>query len=360
MNKLILSLFAVVGIASAQTGFTTTTLTNAMGYRSGTTGITNNSIAVGSTTNIFAPGLNPQAGAGLGSPTAPNITYLLIDRELFRVNGVNTSAKTVAAERAVQGTKASFHNASATVYVAYANQLLNSDPTGACTAAQYTYLPQYSYLTGNFFTCATSGPNANLWVITGSQAYQNFSDSTFFVPPSACSDAIGTGSAGTGNNTMILDGSVPAYKGSSTASAATITISCTITVPVTRLTAGKGLTINSIDIMYSPQTTTATSQTLSTFASFTAPTAAASETNSSATLVAAGGTVTQVPVVGSANLTALSAGQYYTTRAVLGTPVAVNNALQTFVVTFAFSQSASAIQIITTPGLWVNVSQDVF
>ena len=184
---------------------------------------------------------------------------------------------------------------------------------------------------------------------------QGLNDGYFTVSPLACVGAT-SGTAGAGNDTLIVDGSVPALKISSTAAAgSTSTFTCQIAVP-TRFTAGKGIVIQDITYLYSVQTTTATSMVASTLGSFTAPVAGTSEAASSATLVATfGGAVTQTPVVGSANLTAVSAGQYYSEKVAFGTPVQVSN-LQNLVFTFAIAQSASAAQIVTTPGLIVHYS----
>lgn len=315
-----------------------------------------NSVSLASTTGFNAPALNPSQG-GIGGPTSPNESFAYVDRELMRIVSVTSTGITV--QRGWSGTKAVPHNSGAVVYTAGGKPFVNSYLTGACVAANYGTLPVLDYTAGVWYTCPTVGPNANVWAISNEQSYQNLSDYSWFVPPTSCVGAT-TGTPGTGNDTLIVDGSVPALKISATSGGASVnTFTCTFEVN-SRLTAGKGVTLTSLDFLYSPQSTTATSQTLSTMNSFTGPVAAASETASSATLVAAGGTVTQVPVVASANLTAVSAGQYYTSRAVFGTPIAVNSARQTFVFTFVISQSASAAQIVTTPGFWVNANQDVF
>jgi hypothetical protein len=352
-TKLAIAFALSAAAAFCQTGFTTTTLTNAISYRGQNVGYGGtSSLTVGSTSGMTAPALNTDYGS-IGSPTAPNISFILIDQELMRVNSV-PSTTVVVVERGVQGTKAAGHNAGATVYVAIAAQLYNSAPTGSCTASTLAYLPVYSFTTGQFFNCLTTGPTANLWSVSGTQAPYTWSDASFFVGPENCV-GVTTGTAGTGNNTMILDGSVPALKISATSAGASVnTFSCTIQVPTTRSSVVTGITVQSINAQYSVQTTTATSQTLSTLATFTSPAPAASETASSATLVAAGGTITQVPVVGSANLTAVSAGSYYTSQAKLGTPFTFNTPNQTLVFTFSISQSASAAQIVTLAGLWVN------
>jgi len=231
------------------------------------------------------------------------------------------------------------------------------DPVGDCVTANNFYLPVISFNTHTFWTCPNVAPNLSVWTKSADLDTYTFVDGEFIVNPAACL-ATTTGTAGTGNGTIIIDGSVPAMKSSATAAAASHEVfTCTINVP-SRLTAGKGVTINSITYLYSVQTTTATSMVASTLNSFTAPAAGTSETASSATLVAAGGTLTQVPVIASANLTAVSAGQYYSELVSLGTPIAVNTDGMVFVFTFEIDQSASAAQIVTTPGLVVKYTQN--
>lgn len=179
-------------------------------------------------------------------------------------------------------------------------------------------------------------------------------DGYFIVGPSSCFAAV-SGTAGAGNNTVVIDGSVPALKASSTnAGASNATFTCNIQLP-TRLTSGKGATIQDVTYLYSVQTTTATSMVASTLTSFTAPAPGTGETASSATLVAFGGTLAQTPVVGSANLTSVSAGQYYSEKVALGTPAVLAN-FQSLVFTFQINQTAAAAQIVTTPGLIVHYS----
>jgi len=180
-------------------------------------------------------------------------------------------------------------------------------------------------------------------------------DGYALVPPAACVANVSSGTAATGNNTFIVDGSVPALEGKTTAAAATLQFVCNIDLP-TRLTSGKGIVINDLTFLYSQQgTNTTLSMSTPTLNSFTAPVAGTSETASSATLVAAGGTLAPVPVVASANLTAVSAGQYYSEKIGLGTPVSFAN-LQNLVLNQAFANSGSVAMLITTPGVIVHYS----
>jgi hypothetical protein len=138
------------------------------------------------------------------------------------------------------------------------------------------------------------------------------------------------------------------------ASASNNTFTCTFSVPG-RLTTGRGVTITDITFLVSSQTTQPTSITLPTLKTATAPAAVDPETANSATFVTAGGTVTQAP--SSAQFAAYSpvaAGQFFSVKASLGTPVLVNTDLQMFQFVIVFAQSASAISIQETPGFFVH------
>lgn len=195
--------------------------------------------------------------------------------------------------------------------------------------------------------------------MTDNRQLSNFplvTDYYYWVPESACSGAV-TGTGGSGNATDILAGSGGArvFRLSSTnAGASTDTFTCVFVLP-SRLTTGKGTTINDITFLVSDQTTMATSVTLPTFKSFTAPAAVDPETANSATFVAAGGTITQAPTSTQfAAYTAVNAGQFYTIKASLGTPVVLNNDLQVFQFVIAIAQSASAAMVLETPGFYVH------
>lgn len=356
MNKITLlfaSLFAFCGLSFAQTGFTTTTLTNALTARgtSGTTGTAGAyTITVGSTTGMYAPAQNPSYGS-IGSLTAPNITYLIIDRELLRVNAV-PSATTVSVERGVQGTKSVAHNAASTIYIAYANQLLNSDPTGACTAATFQYLPQFSFTTGTFWNCPTSGPNANLWTITTTVPTYTFTDGSFVVQPTACTFFPTTV---TQTTTYAALGASDVFVVNSTTSsgAGSTTLTCNIEVP-TRLTANKGIYITSLVVPYGLQTSAATSINGATLSTITLPTPAANETASTVTPVAITGSLTQSSTTG--NLATTTAGAFWTSQITLATPwhAAAN---QVLVFQLAFNNTASSILTVNSPGIIVNYTE---
>lgn len=185
----------------------------------------------------------------------------------------------------------------------------------------------------------------------------------FWVPETACSSST-TGTVGAGNATDILGGSggVRVHRSAATAAAASIqTIVCNFQIPFIKWTAGQAVSVTSIDFLNSSQTTQPTSLTTPTLKTFTPPAPIDPETANSATFVAAGGTITVTPTSAQyAAYTPVAAGQFFTIRVNLATPVAVVSPLQTFQLTMIFNQSASAISIQETPGFYVNTANYLF
>jgi len=302
-------------------------------------------------------------------------------REFMVVNASTSNANCWSVTRGYAGTSPAPHNSGDTVYVGptggiTSSPFINTPPAGGagspCLSTAQDYLPLilvgsegYQADIGSSWTCPSSGAGANLWyqtnVLVGAPLLSDFE---IFVPAGGiCSATITTGTAGTGNNTVLLEGSVPTLIAISTAAAAGHNFDCNLTAAL-RTTTGKGVTLNSIGVVYGIVTTTATSMSTPTISYFQAPAAGTSETASSATLVTTaalvGGTLTMNPVVASANLTAASAGQFYNENIALGTPLTMNTDLRTYVLHFQTNQSASAAMTTTLAGLWLRGTQIPF
>src|ERR1700684_3468927 len=110
----------------AQTGtaLTSTTL-------SATIGAGVQSFQLASVTGIsgFGPGINYPPG---GTTADGNITDLYIDRELFQVISVNTTAKTVVVLRGQGGSQAAAHISGANVIIGTPSAFIDYDPEGYC------------------------------------------------------------------------------------------------------------------------------------------------------------------------------------------------------------------------------------
>jgi hypothetical protein len=321
----------LVAPMGAQVATTQTTLSNTITQ-------TQTLVQLASATGVVAPSF-----AAANVPTG-NQTLIYMDREAMFVTGVNGTFISVI--RGFANTRAEAHNSGVVVWVGppfyFSDQVL--DPVGACTATAISNLPRITLATGSIMDCVNS-------------QFVNSSDGYFFVPAQGSCVEAASANAGTGDGTFIVDGSVPALKGILSASGAgSLVFTCDFTVPGERFRVGKGVVIQDLTYLYSPQTTAPTSMTASTFKSFTAPVPAASETTASATLVDQCNTCTQVPAIASGNFTAVAAGRYYSEKVVLGTPLNVTTPLQTFVFTFALAQSAASAMTVTSPGYWVHYS----
>jgi hypothetical protein len=122
------------------------------------------------------------------------LTLLYVDFEAMDVaQVVNLTACQLRVVRGAEGTKASLHNASATVYVgsplsffgsAGAGANLSGDKLGGCVAANEAVLPAINVNDGKIFNCYSSGQ----WIQTGF--------GTMGPPPSQRISAFCTGTAG--------------------------------------------------------------------------------------------------------------------------------------------------------------------
>ncbi len=353
----LLAILAIVTCASAQSTYTTTTLSAALSASGRST-----AVVLGSTTNVNVPNLPvSQGGIGQGSGNAA-VTYLMIDRELMRVNSLGAGT-IVNVERGFNGTVATAHNSGATVYVGPASWFRDVDPRGACVRANLPVAPFIVWSTGSLWDCPTTGPNTSVYSRVNTLDEFVLADGAFLVPPGACWDAE-SAHAGTLVHLGLVNG-VPAIQSAITSSASSdsMTISCTITPPF-RTTSGKGIALTDATWIYGVQTTnlpaptgTLSSGTINSqlvFSKFVAPAAGASETASSATLVRAdSGTLGVTPALASFNVTAVSAGQFYTQKFTPASPIVFSDLTPiTFTIKLLVTDSA-AIQL-NSPGLLVH------
>lgn len=158
----------------------------------------------------------------------------------------------------------------------------------------------------------------------------------------------GTGAGANGTNA--IQGSVLALTAQTT-DGGTDTLTCVISLP-TRTTSGKGIVITSLQVNYGITLHAATSIGTATLQSYTAPAPGATETPSSATLVAAfGGTLTQSSSTG--NLATVTAGQFYTNGITLGTPAQVADR-QVLVLSWTIADSNSETFLAYVSGIGVH------
>lgn len=155
-----------------------------------------------------------------------------------------------------------------------------------------------------------------------------------------------TGANGVGTGLISIGASLaPVFQVSSSA-AATDTISCRIECP-TRTGFARQCVVNGISFMYGIVTTTATSE--STPACQTDTYAAPITAQTASTVAGTNIPLTSVPSTATANLAAVTAGQFYNTYLVFTTPVTLNT-YQDIRCTFAFGQTAGSAMTFQTPG----------
>lgn len=185
-------------------------------------------------------------------------------------------------------------------------------------------------------------------------------DGYYVVPPSACTMELTVGTfaanpatsgglsapslviAATGNTVLQL---------TTTAAANTTTINCDFTPP-SRLTAGKGITINNIDYLFGYQTTALTSIGTAGVNSITYGAAGAA---AAGTVAAAGGAITVTAGTNHGTPGSVTtSGQCYNERLAFGTPIVVETDNQRFTWQNTFVQSAAAATVMQLCGTVVH------
>lgn len=188
---------------------------------------------------------------------------------------------------------------------------------------------------------------------------QSFADTVINIGPGNCAGGAsangvaptGVVSIGTGL-TVVGTANAPVFQVASSA-AATDTVTCDLTCPQERTTFGKGCSsFIGFAFFYGIVTTTATSESAPACVTVAPPPPGAGETASAAAGTAVA--VTALPVVGSANLTAITTGQFYTQYISFNTPPSLpttaGTVYQKLFCSFAFGQTAGSAMQVNTPG----------
>ncbi len=323
-----------------------------------TTTQTTLSAAVNATDTLIT--LTSATGVSSAGPLNQWTTELFVDRELMQVRSV--SGTNITVQRGGESTPAQAHNSGAVVWVGPPSYFGYGDPSGACVATAQPNLPRPSIQTGRVWTCPSSGADAGVWLSSVEPYPYQFTDGAFWVPASACGwsttgtwasqVAVATGGPNIqGLTTLATSGATPLVNQISLAAAASAnTLNCTVTLPQ-RLTAGKGVVVTDVTVMYGVQTTALTSISGAALSTITYPTGA-SQTASTVTPVAITGTVTASSTTGNLGLT--TAGAFRSSKLTLATPFNMVTDLQQLIVTEVFNQSAASAQIVNTPGVLVH------
>lgn len=224
---------------------------------------------------------------------------------------------------------------------------------GPCTRSTITYLPHIWPNRGVIRDCnSTTG----LWV-----DYVN--ERTVLIGPGSCGwsttgtyasqVAVATGGPNIQGLTTIGASGVPANQISVTSAGASVnTLTCYLNIDTFQALLGKGVTITSVDVLYGVATTTLTSISGGAFSTITFPAAGATQTASTVTPVAVGGSVTTSSTTG--NMAATTAGAFKVSRLTPATAINLTTDMQALLISENFNQSAAAAQIVNTPGMLVH------
>lgn len=164
-------------------------------------------------------------------------------------------------------------------------------------------------------------------------------DRFIYAPPTSCMFTPTTTAAASGWPKWILGAaSEPLLEYKTDTTGGTVSVSCILHQPGTRSTAGTGMTVTGVDVLYSIVGVTSTSVGDPAFATVTGPATAGGA--AAGTVAAAGGSLTLLPTTGTWQKTAVTSGLLYRGSATFGTAVALNTPYQLLTVTF----------LVTTPG----------
>lgn len=92
---------------------------------------------------------------------------IYMDHEAMDVVSVNTTSKCVVVVRGTDGTAATPHNASITVFIATPQYFTATDLYGGCTRSNFAYLPLINLVSGNLRDCVNSQWVYNAYPIAG-------------------------------------------------------------------------------------------------------------------------------------------------------------------------------------------------
>jgi hypothetical protein len=226
---------------------------------------------------------------------------------------------------------------------------------GPCTRGNYAYMPRI--IPGRFLIRDCSAATG-LWT-------DYLQERTVFIGPGNCNwtttgtyaaqVAVATGGPNIQGLTVLGASNIPVNQISVTNAGASVnTLNCYFSLSTFQPLLNKGITVTSADLIYGVQTTALTSISGGAFATITFPTGA-SQTASTVTPVAVGGTPTQSSTTG--NLGTTTAGAFRTSTLTPVTPINLNTNEQLLMISEAFNQSASAAEVLNTPGILVHYTE---
>lgn len=298
------------------------------------------SAAITATQTSFA--VASATGINSATSSVPGSALYIVDTgqtEGELANVISITSTTVTVSR-VRGGKAKAHASGALVYVATApNWFYSVDPSGSCTLASTYVSPWLNTVTGQRWECSN---------VTGTWVRNN--DYFHYVPPTQCTFAPTTLTT-TNTFPQIGASTIFVLNGTTNAATGTLTLVCNIQLP-SRANTGRGAVLKDITTWVGSQTTAPSAVGTATLGTITFPAAATSETASTVTPVAAGGTVTTTSPTQITTVT--TAGAFLTIKSTFATAVSLATDLQLVQYTLPFTNGSAAAMTLNTPGLLVH------
>jgi hypothetical protein len=293
-------------------------------------------------------------------------TGIYVDLEYMEVlQPVPATGSCVPVARGLNGTQATAHNNAQTAWLAYtpAQSVAPGsngfgfgavfEDYGPCTRTNYAYLPHIWPARAEIIDCDAT---TSLWTPYA----QEF---TFAVGPGDCAwgttgtyasqVAVATGGPNIQGFLDLGASFVPANQVSVTGGGASVnTLTCIMPLNTFQPLINKGVTVKYADVLYGVATTTLTSISGGAFSTIAFPAPGATETASTVTPVAVGGAVTTSSTTG--NMAATTAGAFKVSRLTPATPINLTTDMTFLIVSENFNQSASAAQVVNSPGMLLH------
>ena len=327
--KLTLILLALPLLALAQLNtLTTTTLSSAIAENAGSNSATN-CFQVASATGISGPNL----------ATGTQGSSLFIDRELIQVQSV--SGTTICGFRGTQGTRASGHANSSTVWIGNADWYQQSDPAGTNCSLGTQYADPYINV-----------KNGRIWHCTGTRWAIPYG--SMFIPPAECWMTATTTTFGTGPALVRAAAGNLVLAGTISSTAGTVTVDCPARIPTNIAPANSEILVTGVSLLYGVQTAAITSIATILVDSVTYPTSTAAGAAAAGTVgTTALGTLTVTPT--TLQLTTTTSGQCFNETATGATPFVWNTNNMNLDIEQVFT-----LPVTTTPTLQVCGAQVYF
>ena len=343
----VLTLSAVGAFATTYGGQNDTTQTTLSAAVAATGSVTQ--LCVASATNI-------------NTPTATrNGTYLGVDQEAFQVTGAGSSATCFQVKGGQLGTARAGHASGANVWVGNTatgtgdssrpysgGAIVASAPSGACTASAQYSLPVVVYGANSLMNTA----NGQAWICGANGRWGKLK--SFWVAPTNCTFSPTTLTT-TNTYTYIGVSTLFALNGTTNAATGTLTLVCNF-YPQSLINTSSPAVLQDIVAFYGSQTTAPSALGTPTLGSVTFPAVATTETASTVTPVAVGGTITKTQPSQITSTT--TAGAYLSVGYTFASAVTLNGDSKVIQFTQPFTNGSAAAMTINTPGLLVHYVEE--